>query len=375
MTKQSDVVLFSTHGSLGRITLNSEGSLNALSLDMINMLTVQLRSWEQDPKIKGVFLDGAGEKAFCAGGDIRRLYESMLAHQGETYNPWAESFFVAEYALDHLIHTYTKPVCCWGTGFVMGGGMGLYMGSSLRVVTETSRLSMPEISIGLYPDVGATFFLQQLPPGVGAFLGLSGTRVSASDALAIGWADVAVASKDRETFVREFEAQLTQGARNIKKHFSESALCLPFGPTPIVDTKDDIKNIFDLSKPLHSAVSKWQESSSPVLSKGLEAFQRGSPTSAAIIWQQLAHSQGISLEQAFLQETTLTMQCALHTDFREGVRALIIDKDNNPKWNPATLNDVPQSLVKAHFKEPWAKDHPLRERLELRLQEMKELRQ
>src|SRR5690554_6615229 len=202
MTSMQDAVLFSTKDTadghkIGIATLNSERSLNALSLAMIDALEPQLEAWANDDSIVCVWLEGAGEKAFCAGGDIVAMYKAAKDLPKE---PVAEvvDFFTREYRLDYRIHTYPKPLLVWADGFVMGGGMGLMNGASHRVVTERSRLAMPEISIGLYPDVGATYFLSKLPDNMGLFLGLTAAQVNAADALYIGLADFAIASDMRD---------------------------------------------------------------------------------------------------------------------------------------------------------------------------------
>ncbi len=193
MDGQNDVVMYqeltAQNGKkIGIATLNSEKSLNALSLPMVESLLPKLASWQADSSISMVLLQGSGEKAFCAGGDIRDLYKAMLDKPGE-YAPYVEEFFTKEYTLDYLIHTFGKPVLVWGNGIVMGGGLGLMAGASHRVVTVSSRIAMPEMAIGLYPDVGASWFLNRMPAGCGLFLGLTGASINAADAKFISLAD------------------------------------------------------------------------------------------------------------------------------------------------------------------------------------------
>ena len=171
--------------SVGVATLNAPAALNALSLSMVRALTPMLRQWAYDNAIVGVVLQGAGEKAFCAGGDLRELYESLRANPGEP-SDYARGFFAEEYQLDYLIHTFDKPILCWGHGIVMGGGIGLMSGASHRVVTSQSRLAMPEITVGLYPDVGGSWLLRRMPGRLGLFLALTGASRNASDALFCG---------------------------------------------------------------------------------------------------------------------------------------------------------------------------------------------
>ena len=180
---QNDV-LAEVRNHIGHLTLNRPAGLNALTLDMVRTLQRQLDAWAQDPQVHAVVLRGAGEKAFCAGGDIRSLYDSFK--NGDTLH---QDFFVEEYALDLAIHHYRKPVLALMDGFVLGGGMGLVQGADLRVVTEKSRLAMPEVGIGYFPDVGGSYFLPRIPGELGIYLGVSGVQIRAADALYCGLAD------------------------------------------------------------------------------------------------------------------------------------------------------------------------------------------
>jgi len=192
---------------IGVATLASEKTLNALSLDMVHLLTPQLRQWARDPEIAMVLLQAQGEKAFCAGGDLQKIYTSMREHHASPArddirgNQYAAEFFEHEYRLDYEIHTYPKPILCWGHGIVMGGGIGLMAGCSHRVVTERSRLAMPEITIGLYPDVGGSWFLSRTPGKLGAFLALTGALMNAEDAKFTGLADYRVAHADKQKVI------------------------------------------------------------------------------------------------------------------------------------------------------------------------------
>src|SRR5450830_902534 len=199
----------STHNGrrIGVATLASEKTLNALSLDMVHLLTPQLRAWAADPAIAMVLLQAQGDKAFCAGGDLQQLYRTMREHHASPArddirgNRYAAEFFEHEYRLDYEIHTYPKPILCWGHGIVMGGGIGLMAGCSHRVVTERSRLAMPEITIGLYPDVGGSWFLSRVPGKLGAFLALTGALMNAEDAKFTKLADYRIAQADKQKVI------------------------------------------------------------------------------------------------------------------------------------------------------------------------------
>jgi len=177
-------------------TLNVEKTLNSLSLEMIDLLFLQLVQWREDDRVAFVVFQGAGDKAFCAGGDVQALYRSMVDHPGGP-NPYAEAFFEREYRLDYLVHTYQKPLIAWGHGIVMGGGLGIFGGCSHRIGTEQSRIALPEITIGLFPDAGASVFLEKMPSHLSHFMGLTGCQINAQDALMVGLADHLVANSEK----------------------------------------------------------------------------------------------------------------------------------------------------------------------------------
>ena len=190
MTDTNTPVLFerlpAANGAVvGLLTLNAEKSLNALSLDMVDLMQAQLSDWQHDAQVAAVFMRGAGDKAFCAGGDIQAIYQSMIATPGGPCE-YAEAFFKREYRLDYLLHTYPKPVISWGHGIVMGGGLGVHAGARHKIVTEKTRFAMPEIGIGLFPDVGGTWFLNRMPGKTGLFVALTAAALNAGDALYLG---------------------------------------------------------------------------------------------------------------------------------------------------------------------------------------------
>jgi enoyl-CoA hydratase/carnithine racemase len=190
---------------IGVTRLNAERSLNALSLEMIDLLAQRLAFWAADPGIAIVVLEGTGDKAFSAGADLHIMHATMIAHHASPErdyiraNPYAAAFFGREYRLDYLIHTYPKPVLCWGHGIVMGGGVGLMSGASHRVLTHESRVAMPEITIGLFPDVGGSWLLERMPGATGLFLALTGARLQASDALFVKLADYCIGQSNKAT--------------------------------------------------------------------------------------------------------------------------------------------------------------------------------
>ncbi|MBV8327240.1 enoyl-CoA hydratase/isomerase family protein [Chryseobacterium sp.] len=350
---------------VGIITLNSEKTLNALSLPMIEELQTVLTDWKTSNRIACIFLQGAGEKALCAGGDVRKLYDAIIAQK--TIDP-AEvpqdcfDFFSKEYQVDYEIHTYPKPVIVWGNGIVMGGGIGLMVGASHRIVTEKSKLAMPEITIGLYPDVGGTWFLNTMPSAYGLYLGLTGARLDGADCIFLGLADYYGESSSKETILRALEQadwsdNPYKTVSDILDHITES-VSVPESQAAAhqwfiqhfegVNSVDQFKDIL-MNEPQKD---DW-------INMGVKSFTAGSPSSAHIIFRQLKQGEHLSLKEVFRSELNLSCQCCIHPDFAEGVRALLVDKDQSPQWWPAALNDITTEWIDSYFAEFKAENFQL----------------
>ena len=353
---------------IGVATLNSEKSLNALSLPMVESLLPKLQSWQADPSISLVILDGSGDKAFCAGGDIRDLYKAMLDKPGE-YAPYVEEFFTKEYTLDYLIHTFGKPVLVWGNGIVMGGGLGLMAGASHKVVTATSRIAMPEMAIGLYPDVGASWFLNRMPAGCGLFLGLTGASINAADAKFIGLADHFVLHERKAALIDKLKT-INWGDTIALNHQklsdalrSEEDQCRTQMPlSQIRPHQSEIEALAGLTEleTVIAAINAMQGEDKWLL-KAKDSLAYGSPITAHIVFELLKLGQSKILADSFRLELGLSVQCGKLGEFTEGVRALLMDKDLQPKWQYKTVADVPQAVIAELFRSPWqAQNHPLR---------------
>jgi enoyl-CoA hydratase/carnithine racemase len=370
----SMVVLFETitadNGKqIGVATLNSEKSLNALSLPMVELLLPQMQRWKDDPQIAMVLLQGTGDKAFCAGGDIRDLYHTMREHPG-TYQHYVEDFFTKEYSLDYLIHTFDKPVLVWGNGIVMGGGLGLMAGASHRVVTVTSRIAMPEMAIGLYPDVGGSWFLNRMPPGCGLFLGLTGASINAADAKLIDLADHFI-PHDQKTLVLEKLKAIRWGNTITLNHqkLSDELLHLeelsrnqqPASQIRLHQAAiAELAKISDLGSAMQAILDMPNEDT--WLTKAKSSLQYGSPITAHIVYRLLQLGQSKILADSFRLELGLSVQCGKLGEFTEGVRALLIDKDQKPNWQYQDVAAVPESVIEELFRSPWpASEHPLKE--------------
>ena len=356
---------------IGVATLNVEKTLNALSLEMVHLLAEKLQAWAGDEDVALVMLQAAGEKAFCAGGDLHNLYRSMREHHASearhdaSANAYAVRFFADEYRLDYLIHTYPKPVLCWGHSIVMGGGVGLMAGATHRVVTEQSRLAMPEISIGLYPDVGGSWLLSRMPGKAGLFLALTGAQVRAADALFTGLADYAVPQANKAAVTEALQQQAWNAGKRdnaallaqVLRRYADPALAAPgplqthFAAIDAMCEAADLRQIV-ASIAAHGSDDAW-------LQKAAATLAAGSPSSAALAHALLQRAAGMELADVFRMELVASLHCAAQPDFAEGIRALLIDKDGKPQWQPATLEQMTPEPVQGYFAEPAWSRHPL----------------
>jgi enoyl-CoA hydratase/carnithine racemase len=352
---------------LGFAQLNAERSLNALSLNMIRLLDPQLRRWAEDPRIVCVVLHGAGDKAFCAGGDIRSLYHTIKEYSGPMPNPTALALFLEEYRLDYLIHRYRKPLLVWGSGIVLGGGLGLMVGASHRVVTETSRVAMPEVTIGFFPDVGGSWFLQRMPGRNGLFLALTGAQINGHDAIVGGLADHFVRSSERDAlFARlpslawSMDASANGKALSaLLREFSHAATAVL--PASNLQRHAPLIESFCEGESVNAMVARITsyDGDDAWMKRAAATLAAGSPTSAALSWELQRRAKALDLADTFRLELTVSMQCCARSDFPEGVRALLIDKDNKPRWQPRTIDEVTQQWIDGHFVAPAWSEHPL----------------
>ncbi|KAG4080856.1 hypothetical protein HA402_010027 [Bradysia odoriphaga] len=366
----------------GIATLNMPQTLNSLSLEMVDLLAAQLDAWANDPGVALVVLQGSGDKAFCAGGDLQSLYRSMRenAGKGPWQNEYARNFFEREYRLDYRIHTYPKPVVCWAHGIVMGGGAGLMMGASHRVVSETTHLAMPEISIGLFPDVGGSWLLNQMSGSSGLFLALTGAPVNTSDAFITGLADFRLHSADWPVFLDSLREQpwagqsvdrngeVNRASRAVNDGLLNHALLVleakePLEPGPLRQHSFLINNICNGNNfdEIYHDVAALSQHESPWLSKAAKAMKAGSPGSARLAFTLLQRARMRSLDDVFRTEYIAALVCTGHGDLQEGIRALLIDKDKSPCWSPANIREASSAWVQKFFEAPWpdSQPHPL----------------
>ena len=351
---------------IGQITLDRPAALNALSLDMVRDLTRILKAWREDPSVEAVAIRGSNKNgpfgAFCAGGDIRFFHTAGIAN-----DPDLEAFFTEEYRLNHLIFTYPKPYIAFMDGIVMGGGMGLSQGASLRIITERTKIAMPETNIGLFPDAGGGYFLPKCPGYSAEYLGLTGKVLVGGQALAVGLADRVVNS---DNLIDYWDSLTNNEMMSVDQRITRLHSVLD--STSSLESSDwlsdevDVTFNFDTPAEIFQAL---QASGSPWATETLEILQKRSPLMLHVSLRQIRLGRHMSVADELRLERTLVQHCfytyhlgrsGAETDTVEGIRALVIDKDHSPVWNPARIQDVTPEMVDPFFESPWAKDdHPL----------------
>jgi enoyl-CoA hydratase len=328
-----DTVIARRDGRVGRIMLNRPQALNAIDLPMIRACTRALEDWREVPHVHAVVIEGAGDRAFCAGGDIRALRQYELDDEQHR----AEEFFREEYELNLMIATYPKPYAALIDGICMGGGIGVSVHAPYRVATERAAFAMPETAIGFFPDIGATFFLPRLPGQLGTYLGLTGVRMQGADAVHAGLATHFIRREDLPAVSR---ALAEDGPAALGYH----ALALPaFSLAPqraAIDHCFGADSVPEIVRRLEAVGDEWA-------AKTLAALRTVSPS--ALCWTLAALRRGadLTLPQCQAAELALTRTTMRHPDFAEGVRAMVVDKDRKPRWQPARIEDVDPTVIAA----------------------------
>ena len=325
---------------VGVLTLNRPAVLNALDLATVRALTRQLTAWASDPAIRAVLLRGTGERAFCAGGDVRSLHQ--LQREG---SPDLERFFDEEYALDCLIHRYPKPTIALMDGVVMGGGMGLSQGCTHRLVTERTRMAMPETAIGIFPDVGGSYFLSRLPPALGAWIGVVGDTLSGADAVASGLADRLLPSSffaDLPALIAAIDAGAWPAAPTHTTVPSQLTV-------PLLAAVERHFGLPGVGEILASLAGETDPALQPWVERTLGLLAQRSPLMLCVTFEQLQRGRRLGLEDCFRMERTMMVHCFAHGDTMEGIRALVIDKDRAPRWRHGSVAEVRRAEVEAFF--------------------------
>lgn len=350
---------------LGVATLNRPELLNCNTLNMAKSLYQQLTEWNQDPSIAAVIMQSAGDKAFCAGGDLKGMYycmeEAAKSRQDETdlqkRYPEIYDFFFHEYALTYLVQTYTKPVICHAKGICMGGGMGLINGARFRLITQDSQMAMPEVSIGLFPDVAAGQFLNHIPGRAGLFMAATGVVIGASDALYSGLADYLCERDEWPAMLKELQNMSWSDDSNTNHDMLHNYYLdrrknqteLPEGPLQKHrQLIDDVCGYRDYKNAYH-AIAKLADHSDPWLQGAAQKMIKGSPISMALSYELTIRGRKLSVKDVLDTDLKAALQCAYQGDLHEGIRALIIDKDKNPQWRIKSIDDVSRDVMLSHI--------------------------
>lgn len=356
---QTDVV-----AGVGLITLNRPQALNALTLGMVKTLTSVLNDWRENPQVDIVAIRGSDKQGpfghFCAGGDIRFFHDAAIAG-----DPDLDAFFTAEYSLNHLIYHYPKPYIAFMDGVVMGGGMGLAQGADLRIVSDRTKMAMPETNIGLFPDIGGGYFLSRCPGASGEYLALTGQILAGRDALAVGLADGLATSKTMpklwNSLTENSHLSPTERLEELHKQLSKT-------PSQPQWLDPQINTIFSLPT-LGLIIEALQQADNPWTTKTLETLRQRSPLMLSVTLEQIRRGRNLTMAQELRMERTMVQHCFYteHLDRSghssetvEGIRALAVDKDQNPRWNPARIEDITPEMVAPFFESPWPENqHPL----------------
>lgn len=338
-----DEILCSVTAGVGLIVLNRPKALNALTLDGVRAMDPALRRLADDPAVRCVVVEGAGEKAFCAGGDIRRMWEANKAADVA----YLQAFFGEEYRLNRLIKTYAKPYVALMDGVTMGGGVGVSVHGSHRIATERTLFAMPETAIGLFPDVGGTWFLPRLPGAIGMYMALTGARLKAADCLYAGVATHFIPSEQRDAVLEALQQESVMTAADVTAvldRFHQDP-----GPAPMADLRPAIDRCFSgdsveaILEALRAEGGEWAE-------KTLHILGKMSPSSLKITFGQIRRGAAVStFDEAMQLEYRISPRISMTADLAEGVRAVIIDKDHAPKWAPSTLDAVDAAVVESFF--------------------------
>lgn len=334
---------------VGWIILNRPRALNALSFEMVDQIGKQLEQWKTDQGVSLIGIEGAGEKGLCAGGDIRALYDQRNSNLEEA----AFSFFSTEYRMNIAVHQYPKPILAYMNGIVMGGGVGISAGAKYRIVTEKTKWAMPEMNIGFFPDVGASYFMNSMPGYLGRYLALSSLTVGPADVLYLGAADYYMDSQrwgDFRQAVREQNWELDTADKRLGQLLDQYTV------STIPDAKLEAKrekidrhfsreSMEEIMQSLDSAAVEGDEWAAQTA----DLLREKSPTSLKVTLEQMKRGSGKPLSDCFAMELALSMNLVKSHDFAEGVRAVLVDKDRNPKWSPASLEEVREEDVSACF--------------------------
>ncbi len=341
MTDFQDI-LVETQGQLGRIRLNRPKAINSLTLEMVMRVREALARFAEDPSVGSVLVTGEGERGLCAGGDIRALYD-----HGRDGSGLAARFFREEYRMNFEIAAYRKPYLAVMDGITMGGGVGISAHGAIRIVTERTRMAMPETGIGFFPDVGGTWLLSHGPGEIGTFIGLTGDSFGGADAIYAGFADFFIQSAKIPDLIAQLSALPAnlglEPLRGFVARFAEEIT------PPLAAHRAEIDRIFKFAT-VEEITAALAASGSEFARKTLTVMAQKSPTAMKVTLRLLRLAAAdADLKTSLQREFTTTAAVLASSEFYEGVRAAVVDKDRNPKWSPATLPEVTEAILHPYF--------------------------
>ena len=347
-----DEVIFTEDNGVGVITLNRPERLNALTYSMVQQINKSLNSWEINDNINCIIIEGAGDRSFCAGGDVVKLRREVLADGGPPTN-LSKSFFYDEYTLNYKISNYKKPFISLINGFTMGGGVGVSMHGSHVIASEKTMFAMPETAIGLFPDVGGGWLLGQLDKGIGAWLSLVGAKIKAHDLMMLKLITHYVSSEKVESLKNALISSSPNSDHKVNNIINQFSSKPETEASVLLDNEKIIKDAFsyDTIDQIFDKCEKLVENGNEFLKVQFEELKHKSPTSLKISLKQIRNARHMSLKDELIMEYRMVQRCLQIGDFFEGVRAMLVDKDRKPNWKPNNIEDVDETRVNLFFEE------------------------
>ncbi|MFC4270917.1 enoyl-CoA hydratase/isomerase family protein [Sneathiella chungangensis] len=336
-------ILFAVKGAIGLVTLNRPKALNALTHEMCLLLNAKLREWEKDDRVHAVVIEGAGDRAFCAGGDIVKLY-----NEGKSGGDYPYHFYRDEYLLNTRIKHFPKPYIALIDGIVMGGGVGVSVHGSHRIATERTLFAMPESGIGLFPDVGGTYFLPRLEGELGMYLGLTGARLKTADSVFAGIAHGYIPAEKLPEVKDALAAHGFAGDAKAEVDRVLAGFTTETEAAPIAETLPAINRHFAKDSVV-AIIESLQSEDDALAATAADSLLTKSPTSMKLTYQQLRRGKSLDFDDCMRMEFRMVNRVIQGVDFYEGTRAAVIDKDQSPKWTPATLDEVSDAAIEEYF--------------------------
>ncbi len=336
-------ILFAVERGIATVRLNRPKALNALNHEMTIALDAKLKAWAADPAVKALFIAGEGGRAFCAGGDIRKLHD-----EGKSGGRYPYDFYHDEYIMNARIKRFPKPYIAFMDGIVMGGGVGMSVHGSHRIATENTLLAMPETGIGLFPDVGGSHFLSRCPGEIGQYLALSGNRIKSGDTMYAAITDVCVKAESRAAIFEALQAADWSGDASEVATRTLSAFSVEPGPATLPPVRALIDDTFGRQS-VEAILTGLDEEGSDFAAQTASTIRQKSPTSLKLTFRQIREGATRSMDECMRMEWRMASRVIKGHDFYEGVRAVIIDKDQAPKWNPSSLAGVSDADIDAYF--------------------------